>query len=210
MLINTRGCVSLFLSTASGERADALPQTPECTNSTGLFKKAAGETQTQFHTCCVTLWILDWNEFEPVLSNPFSRNSCVQLCHFCGFDLRDISDLFTNAHHFVAGASHFISGGCRRRRLSSVLQSWIYCIFVLSCFPPNVDSGFQLPQIVIFAFKERWLQIPSLGFHGALDVVPSPATLGMFCVCVCVCLCVCEAPGWAVARCDVNLETKDS
>lgn len=33
---------SLSVSTASGERADALPQAPECTDRTGLFKEAAG------------------------------------------------------------------------------------------------------------------------------------------------------------------------
>lgn len=32
----------LSVSTASGERADALPQAPECTDRTGLFKEAAG------------------------------------------------------------------------------------------------------------------------------------------------------------------------
>lgn len=36
----------LFVSPASGEREDALPQTPECTDSTGLFKEAAGKEPT--------------------------------------------------------------------------------------------------------------------------------------------------------------------
>ena len=34
------------MSTASGEREDALPQTPECTDSTGLLKEAAGENSS--------------------------------------------------------------------------------------------------------------------------------------------------------------------
>lgn len=37
-----------FLSTASGEREDALPQTPECTDCTGLFKEAAGKDQSNW------------------------------------------------------------------------------------------------------------------------------------------------------------------
>ena len=40
------------MSTASGEREDALPQTPECTDSTGLLKEAAGENSAQ---CSQTL-----------------------------------------------------------------------------------------------------------------------------------------------------------
>lgn len=36
----------LFVSPASGEREDALPQTPECTDCTGLFKEAAGKEPT--------------------------------------------------------------------------------------------------------------------------------------------------------------------
>lgn len=39
----------LSLSTASGEREDALPQATECTDSTGLFKEAAG-TDPSKHT----------------------------------------------------------------------------------------------------------------------------------------------------------------
>lgn len=46
-LITMHVSSSLFMSTASGEREDALPQTPECTNSAGLFKEAAGENQSQ-------------------------------------------------------------------------------------------------------------------------------------------------------------------
>lgn len=39
---------SLFVSTASGEREDALPQTPECTDCTGLFKEAAGKDRSNW------------------------------------------------------------------------------------------------------------------------------------------------------------------
>lgn len=62
---------SLFISTASGEREDALPQTPECTNSTGLFKEAAGMDQFTYIVilfCFVRLLIEDWNTFEATLS----------------------------------------------------------------------------------------------------------------------------------------------
>ncbi len=47
-LITIHGPSSLFMSTASGEREDALPQTPECTNSTGLFKETAGRYQYKY------------------------------------------------------------------------------------------------------------------------------------------------------------------
>lgn len=43
-----------FVSSASGEREDALPQTPECTDCSGLFKEAAGEDQ------------LNWPQLLPV------------------------------------------------------------------------------------------------------------------------------------------------
>lgn len=60
---------SLFMSAASGEREDALPQTPECTNSTGLFEEAAGQFQFTFsNSRSVTLWTQKENEFEPILS----------------------------------------------------------------------------------------------------------------------------------------------
>lgn len=39
---------SLLVSTASGEREDALPQTPECTDCTGLFKEAAGKDPSEW------------------------------------------------------------------------------------------------------------------------------------------------------------------
>lgn len=35
--------------TASGERPHALPQTAECTDSTGLLKKAAGKPEQPSH-----------------------------------------------------------------------------------------------------------------------------------------------------------------
>lgn len=46
---------SLSVSTASGERADALPQAPECTDRTGLFKEAAG-TDPSGHTLKLCLF----------------------------------------------------------------------------------------------------------------------------------------------------------
>lgn len=47
--ISIHGLPFRFMSTASGEREDALPQAPERTNSTGLFKEAAGMNQCK-HT----------------------------------------------------------------------------------------------------------------------------------------------------------------
>lgn len=52
------GPSALFMSTASGERKDALPQTPECTNSAGLFKEATGMDQSKHsNSSSVTLFI---------------------------------------------------------------------------------------------------------------------------------------------------------
>lgn len=66
-LIALHGCSSLFMSAASREREDALPQTPECTNSTGLFKEAAGKNQFQF-TLSKFFLTENWKDFMPTLS----------------------------------------------------------------------------------------------------------------------------------------------
>lgn len=49
-LITLHGPFFHFVSAASGERQDALSQTPECPNSTGLFKEAAGKNQSNVHS----------------------------------------------------------------------------------------------------------------------------------------------------------------
>lgn len=64
----------------------------------------------------------------------------------------------------------------------------------------------QLPQIIIIiiiaAFKEPWLRIPSVGVQrDVVALLPSPTTVRMWWR---------TQPCWAVARCDVRLETKDS
>lgn len=67
-LITMHGPSSLFMSTASGEREDALPQTPECTNSTGLFEEAAGKDQSKHTLKLLFCHTFDWNKFEPTFS----------------------------------------------------------------------------------------------------------------------------------------------
>lgn len=59
-LITKHSHSSLFMSTASGEGEDALPQTPECTDCTGLFKEAAGTTHSTLPTPCSVTVSIDW------------------------------------------------------------------------------------------------------------------------------------------------------
>lgn len=83
-LIALHGPSSLLMSAASREREDALPQTPECTNSTGLFKEAAGKnpalqnfwprTGKNLKTCQCWVARLSYWKSETKFIHLFARN----------------------------------------------------------------------------------------------------------------------------------------
>lgn len=103
--------------------------------------------------------------------------------------------MFRGSYLFVYTAKKLISGFkqvLRHCHHQTQLDSWHFSVSL---------QKIHETLTVIAAFKERWLQIPTVGFQRALIASPSPTMLRMR---------RWRQPGWATARCDVRLETKDS